>query len=165
MCGILSSLSLLIGLCEHASCRCVLNCKMVFGKECLILTAWWWVLVFRHVKKKKNLYKWMFTLEIFTVGKKDFALPFYIPLRCKWRDVQISNWVHWGLSCLRILLKMCHYSISCHAPQNKTPPCCKSWPCCMDLKAKEKYQDEALPNSSLWELACVANANHSGCLR
>lgn len=39
MCGILSSLSLLIGLCEHTSCRCVLNCKMVFGKECLILTA------------------------------------------------------------------------------------------------------------------------------
>lgn len=38
--------------------------------------------------------------------KKDFALPFYIPLRCKWRHVQISNLVHCGLSGLSISLKM-----------------------------------------------------------
>lgn len=33
MCGILKSLSLLIGLCKHTSYRCVLKCKMVFAKD------------------------------------------------------------------------------------------------------------------------------------
>lgn len=36
---ILNSLSLLIGLCEHTSCRCVLNCKMVFAKDVSIITT------------------------------------------------------------------------------------------------------------------------------
>lgn len=34
----------------------------------------------------------------------------------------------------------------------------------MDLKAEGKHQDEDLPHSFLWELACVANANPGECL-
>lgn len=60
---------------------------------------------FQTCLKKKRLQMNTYLRNIH-LRKKDFALPFYIPLRCKWRHVQISNLVHCGLSGLSISFKM-----------------------------------------------------------
>lgn len=115
MCGILKSLSLPIGLCEHTSCRCVLKCKMVFARDVSCNTnrltmGFGFQTCFKKKKNSTNEYSPQ-KYSPQEKKKKDFALPFQIPLRCKWRHVQISNLVHCGLSGLSISLKMSRQSI------------------------------------------------------